>query len=196
MTIEAQIKRQVATKLRRAAFSVLPQINRHIAQAYQNQEFVQSLRVGLLKADFGLTESKSSSITEGIIAELTANTKAEFVPGTGNILGILRVTLKTGLSDSLFNQAEYKSRGKNIPWLSWLLKRGTEVVISDYEVDYTNSPKSRSGLALMKEEKGGIFRVDPKYAGTDSDNVITRFLASEVRPLQQIMLQQIKKEFK
>ena len=48
----------------------------------------------------------------------------------------------------------------------------------------------------MVEDEGGAFRVDPKYAGSPGDNVITKMLCSEVKAIQNIMVQEIKKQFK
>jgi hypothetical protein len=195
MSIEQQLKRQVAAKLRSAAINVLPIINAYIAKMYRKADFVESINSGLLQAQFGLTSSRAKAATDSIIADLISNTKAEFIPGTGNILGTLRVTIKTGLSESVFTDAEYKSGEYEIPWLTWLLKKGTQVVVMNHSVDYTNSPRSRSGKALMVED-GGVFRVDPKYAGSPGDNVITRAICSEVKAIQNIMVQEVKKQFR
>jgi hypothetical protein len=197
MSIEQQLKRQVAVKLRSAAINVLPAINTYIAKIYRQADFVESLNSGLLQAQFGLTSSRAKAATDSIIADLISNTKAEFIPGNNaNILGTLRVTIRTGLSESVFTDAEYKSGQYEIPWLTWLLKKGTQVVVMDHSVDYTNSPRSRSGKALMIEDEGGVFRVDPKYAGSPGDNVISRMICSEVKAIQNSMVQEVKKQFR
>ena len=195
MSIEQQLKRQVAAKLRSAAINVLPIINTYIAKIYRKADFVESINSGLLQAQFGLTSSRAKAATDSIIADLISNTKAEFIPGSSNVLGILRITIRTGLTESVFTDAEYKSGEYDIPWLTWLLKKGTQVVVMDHSVDYTNSPRSRSGKALMIED-GGVFRVDPKYAGSPGHNVITKMICSEVKAIQKIMVQEIKKQFK
>ena len=195
MSIEQQIQRQVAANLRRAAISVLPIINTYIAKMYRKADFVESINSGLLQSQFGLTTSRAKAATDSIIADLISNTKAEFIPGSSNVLGILRVSIRTGLTESVFTNAEYKSGQYEIPWLTWLLKKGTQVVVMNHSVDYTNSPRSRSGKALMVED-GGVFRVDPKYSGTPGDNVITRAISGEVKAIRNIMVQEIKKQFK
>jgi hypothetical protein len=196
MSIEQQLKRQVAVKLRSAALNVLPTINTYIAKMYRKADFVESINSGLLQAQFGLTSSRAKAATDSIIADLISNTKAEFIPGSSNVLGILRVSIRTGLTESVFTNAEYKSGKYDIPWLSWLLSAGSRVVVWDHSIDYGNSPRSRSGKALMVEDEGGVFRVDPKYAGSPGDNVISRAICSEVKAIQNIMVQEIKKQFK
>jgi hypothetical protein len=196
MSIEQQLKRQVAVKLRSAAIAVLPTINTHISKIYREQVFVSEIHSGILAADFGLSPSKAHAATESIISDLIANTKAEFIPGTGHILGTLRVTIKTGLSQSVFTDAEYKSGKYDIPWLTWLLSAGSRVVIMDHSVNYSQSSRSRSGQALMVQDKGGVFRVNEKFSGSPGDNILTRMFGSQVKSIQNIMVQEIKKQFK
>ncbi len=196
MSIEQQLKRQVAVKLRNAALNVLPIINTYIAKMYRKADFVESINSGLLQSQFGLTTSRAKAATDSIIEDLISNTKAEFIPGNNaNILGTLRVTIRTGLSESVFTNAEYKSGQYDIPWLTWLLKKGSQVVVMNHSVNYTNSPRSRSGKALMVED-GGVFRVSPKYAGSPGDNVVTKMIGSEVKAIQNIMVSEIKKRFR
>jgi hypothetical protein len=196
MSIEQQIKRQVAAKLRSAAIAVLPTINTYISKIFREQDFVSEIHSGILAADFGLSPSRANAATDSIIADLISNTKAEFIPGTGNILGTLRVTIKSGLSQSVFTDAEYKSGKYEIPWLTWLLKKGTQVVVLDHTVDYTKSSSSRSGQALMVKVDGGVFRVNEKFSGSPGDNVITRMFGSQIKSIRKIMVVEIKKQFK
>jgi hypothetical protein len=196
MSIENQIRQKIAIKLREAAVSVLPIVNLHLKESYLKEEFFHSLNSGLLKAEMGLTNSKASHITQAIINELIENTKAEYIPGTSKIMGILQVRLKTGLSDSLYEEASYISNGHKIDWLNWIMKKGTQVIVSNFEVNYTSSKPSRSGLAVMKYDKGSIFRVEPRYSGIESDNIISRYLQKQVKDIQQIMITNIKKQFK
>jgi hypothetical protein len=161
------------------------------------QQLRRQVSVKLRRAAISvLSEQRAKAATDSIIADLISNTKAEFIPGTGNILGTLRVTIKPGLSESVFTNAEYKSGHHDIPWLTWLLTKGSQVVILDHSVDHTSSPHSRSGKALMVEDEGGLFRVDPKFSGISADNVITRFLKSEVNSILKLMVSEIKKQFK
>lgn len=196
MSIEQQLKRQVSIKLRNAAVAVLPTINTYIAKQYRQEEFVAEIRSGVLASDFGLSPSRADAATKSIIEDLISNTRAEFIPGNGNVLGILRVTIRTGLSESVFADTEYKSNEHIIPWLRWLLQRGVEVVVSEHSVASSSSPRSRSGSALMVEDDTGVFRTHPRWAGTSSDNVLTRWLGSEVKAIQNLMVAEIKKQFR
>jgi len=64
------------------------------------------------------------------------------------------------------------SRGYELPWLQWLLLEGNAPIISDHNVVFGPSRYSRTGGALMK--KGKSWSVPSSYAGTISDNWITR----------------------
>lgn len=74
-------------------------------------------------------------------------------------------------------EANYK-----VPWLEWIMFRGTERVVSGYE--FATHKKGRSFAEFSRTEKGIMlknksagFGVDPVYAGTAEDNFFTRALA-------------------
>ena len=63
----------------------------------------------------------------------------------------------------------YKSG--DLHWLDWLLKRGDNMIISNYQYN-PQTGLGRSGLGNMVG--GGSFRVPPQFSGTVDDNFITR----------------------
>jgi hypothetical protein len=68
-------------------------------------------------------------------------------------------------------------RGYSLPWLEWLLLDGSKTIISNYQVLFGPNPASRTGLAVMVPSSGG-WGVSSTYAGTISDNWITRSIDS------------------
>ena len=194
MSIEQQIRRQVVSAIRRAARTTIGPIEAHLRTSYRNAEFVASLTGGLLGGDFGLTAEKAQSVTQEIIDEVAANTTARFVPGSGLIIGSLVVELRPGLSPALISRASYLSSGHTIDWLSWLLRAGSQVVVMDHSVAYGNFPTSRSGKAIMRHD-GGMFRVDPAFAGTQEDNVLSRYLCDQAPAILDIMVRGIRRSF-
>ena len=64
-------------------------------------------------------------------------------------------------------------KGQSLPWLSWLLFEGTSPIVRDYDVQISNNPYSRTGGAIMVPSSRN-WRVPSAYAGTVSNNWITR----------------------
>lgn len=64
-------------------------------------------------------------------------------------------------------------RGGDLHWLDWLLKRGLNVIVVNYQYN-PQTGLGRSGLGVMVP--GGSFRIPPEFAGTDNDNFVTRAL--------------------
>ena len=63
--------------------------------------------------------------------------------------------------------------GYSIPWLDWLLLKNNQILVRNYEVQYTNSNRSRSGMAIMVNSNSN-WRVPPEYAGSITNNWTTR----------------------
>ena len=67
--------------------------------------------------------------------------------------------------------------GYVLPWLEWLLLEGQSIIVKNYEVLYTKSASSRSGMALMQPSKSS-WRVPSQFAGTEKNNWTTRAINS------------------
>jgi hypothetical protein len=63
--------------------------------------------------------------------------------------------------------------GGNLHWLDWLLTKGDEIIISNFQYN-PQTGLGRSGLGNMIP--GGVFRVPPQYSGTFNNNFVTRAL--------------------
>lgn len=82
---------------------------------------------------------------------------------------------------------KFKTAKKDtITWLQWLLESGNSPVILDYHVSFDDrhSKYSRTGgYALMFH--GGSWGVPPKFAGTITDNWLTRTLAEYEKDIEE-----------
>jgi len=76
-----------------------------------------------------------------------------------------------------------------LPWLSWLLTRGNEIIIQEYGVLY-GSGFGRTDGAKMSNKKAP-FMVDPAYSGTADNNFITRALAPHQRAISNIIKEEL-----
>jgi hypothetical protein len=65
--------------------------------------------------------------------------------------------------------------GDKIHWLYWLLMKGTDVVVPDYNVKFIQGA-GRSHMAIMVRDDYVGYHVDDQYAGVEGYNWITRTL--------------------
>lgn len=96
------------------------------------------------------------------------------------LIGILRADYSDilGLTEASFYTYTRDGRTvikNHVEWLRWLLTTGGEIAVSRWSYWAEPSPKSRTGLGLMKKD-GGSWRVPASVAGTPSDNILTRIL--------------------
>jgi hypothetical protein len=174
-----------AETLNDAIVKASPQIQHRVRNDIGNiirgtNEYI-SLIGGALRMDFGLQNPQS--VVDALIAlwqnELSVTISRYRTRGQ-NIVGKFEINAVDETFSNVLRSpyATYLSSGYKIDWLSWLLQEGTASVIRGYEVVYTNAPYSRSGYALMKPVLGGSFAVNPAYAGTKTNNFITRAMAA------------------
>jgi hypothetical protein len=63
--------------------------------------------------------------------------------------------------------------GYTLPWLEWLLFKGTQTIVKNYSVKMGQNPFSRSGMAIMVESNKN-WRVPSEFAGSVSSNWMSR----------------------
>ena len=117
----------------------------------------------------------------------------------GKTLGNLVIQIDPATISALIqvstSNAVYNSNGHQITWLDWLMTRGTKVVVEDFEFVSTDyDDKSRSGGGFMLPT-GGVFRVDPKFAGTAGDNFITKAIIANDENIRRIIQEEFKRLF-
>lgn len=76
-------------------------------------------------------------------------------------------------------------RGYELPWLRWLVFYGNIPIVPEFYVEMVNSPRSRTGGALMRP--GGSWSVPASFAGTIADNWITRAIASKSSEIDKLL---------
>lgn len=125
-----------------------------------------------LAGQFGFT-TNPDSIVNSIINSVVNSTEIKFVKYNRNFSGGLELRFQPTNFNNLLSLPEghtvYKSG--DLHWLDWLLKRGDNMIISNYQYN-PQTGLGRSGLGNMVG--GGSFRVPPQFSGTVDDNFITR----------------------
>jgi len=149
-----------------------------------------SLIGGELKFELGIPDA-ATKIAE-LINLWTQNIKySEKTPSVKNfgISGSFSASLfKVDFSEvigSSHAQVYDNIRGYNLPWLKWLVFDGNIPIIQDFSVEMINSPRSRTGGALMTS--GGSWGVPASFAGTIADNWITRAIESKSSEIDKLL---------
>lgn len=144
----------------------------------------QSLRSGELAGHFGIPANNREYIIDSIIKTVADNMLIEYKPlqyAVGKFRhGIYIRAVRRDMSDvfSLPGATIFSERGDPLPWLEWLLLEGDKIIIREYEIDF-NYGKGRSGLAVMDEVDGGVWRVPAEFSGTITNNWLTNTINSQ-----------------
>ena len=153
-----------------------------ILKGLRSQPEYQSLTSGQLRKEFGIADTNNVNIViDNLLSTLTISIMPVKTINTGLTGGITikmipSDTFGGAISDNSGNVID-EDRGYKLPWLEWLLLKGTEVIIRNYEVKFGPNPNSRSGDAIMVTSSKN-WRVPPEFAGTVRNNWTTRAIES------------------
>lgn len=165
--------------------TIVSQVKNLIPNWIQAQPEIQSLLTqssSSLIGQFGITGS-----TQGIVTSITQSvvnsTEVKFVKYRSNLSGGLELRFQPSTFTNLLSLQDGHTiyNGGDLHWLYWLLKRGDEIIITNYQYN-PQTGLGRSGLGNMIES--GAFRVPPEFAGTEKDNFITRAFLGQTQESQ------------
>lgn len=181
--IEQKVGRAIVQELNKRLPQIVGKVKDDFILAlrnkYRDTPEYDSLTRGILQKDFGLSDQEAITKTDGILNLLADSVEVKFTRlayRSNRITGGMTLyAFDASFKDLLNSQYAHVITDKNqqIEWLRWLLIEGDRIVVDEYSVNYVNSPRSRSGGALMVKD-GRMFRVNPIYSGTVTDNWITR----------------------
>jgi len=181
LAVVKELKQTLRSTIDRLLVKIRPSLVEYIENKLRKDpsDTYYSLDIGQLRKDFGFRPGENAG--ERVVKAVSSSIQLNALGPTSASLGGIRLSLLKGGIESLLGRdfGAYDSYGNTVDWLKWLLTAGDTIIIADYEVIYKDTPRSRSGYALMispKMSKG--FRVDPAYSGTIDDNWITRALAA------------------
>lgn len=151
------------------------EVNRLIPSWISSQPEIQSLSSNTplsLVGQFGITDN-TQVIINNIISSVVSSTEVKFVKYKANFTGGLELGFQpANFSNLLALPAGHTiHRGGDLHWLDWLLKRGDQIIVANYQYN-PQTGLGRSGLGNMIQE--GSFRVPPEFSGTEQNNFITR----------------------
>lgn len=179
----------------KALRSLKSRIPNEVKNAIVSEPEYQSLISGKLKYEFGIPDSASSvnKIIDIWINNISINTIPITIVGN-NLRGGFDINMiKDDYSDVLSSASASVVDSKTssvLPWLEWLLLYGGQVIIKNYTVQMGPNRNSRTGMAIMVSSKEN-WRVPPEFAGTKSNNWITRALTRLETIIPQLIQQEI-----
>jgi hypothetical protein len=175
------IKASLSDVMNRAEPEIQRRVKEILSDSLRTEPEYQSLKSGILRAEFGI---QYPDTVDKIVEKISETVTIEHIPITFTARGIKGgfrlVAIKSDNISGLIEDADAlvadDARGYKLPWLEWLLLRGSDKIIKNYEVSFGASKYSRSGMALMKDSKSS-WRVPPQFAGTIKNNWTTRAIS-------------------
>lgn len=170
----------ISSAISKARGSIVASVKNLIKNAILSQPEYGSLISGQLKYELGIPDPDKR--VNSIIDIWLNNIKIELKPTkitNGGISGGFRIdAINSDFEDVLGSDNATiidSLSGKVVPWLQWLLLDGGKILVRDYEVRMGPNNRSRTGMAIMVESNKN-WRIPPEFAGTISNNWITRAL--------------------
>jgi hypothetical protein len=141
----------------------------------------KSLINGELAGSFGLPQNTRHYDVDQILSTIATNMEVKYEK-TRYSGGKFSTFLKVGavlrdFSDilALSESRVITDEGTILEWLRWLLTAGDKIIISEHQVRLRHG-RGRSGLGIMIQSNAGGWRVPPEYAGTMTNNWLTKSL--------------------
>jgi hypothetical protein len=192
------LQEDVEQTFRKALPNITKNIQELINKTIKNTPEYQSLLNGQLKFEFGLYDSQNQA--DKIVDTWSNNINIDMKPikinnaglSGGFSLGMIASNLQDVLSLAEASMID-TDRGYSLPWLQWLLKDGGKVLVKDYKVVLGPNPYSRTGYAIMRSDSSSNWRVPPEFAGTITNNWVTRAIDSLSDEINSIIIQQIER---
>ena len=171
------LSQQIFTVFKKSAPKIESKIKILIKQALIQQPEYLSLTSGTgeLRLNFGIFDKAT---VDGAISDFIEASTVNINPVKAGNIGVngglvFKFIPATAVSDAAEKYAIITEKGQALPWLSWLLYEGTSPIIKNYEIRLGPNPFSRTSGAIMVSSKKN-WRVPPTFAGTVTNNWITR----------------------
>jgi hypothetical protein len=150
-----------------------------------------SLLNGRLKYEFGIPNSsvKLTNLINAWINNIQYNYQRPSIVNNQIKSSFSANMIKADFSDVLYSdfaEVQDSFRGYSLPWLRWLLLEGNSIIIPNYTVIVGPNRASRTGFAVMKQSEKA-WKVPSEFAGTESDNWITRSIKSSEKQIKTLL---------
>jgi hypothetical protein len=185
----------VNKKFDKAITNTIRLINLALENSLRNQPEYTSLKSpnGKLRLEFGIPNTSIvDNVINAIIDTVFVNRKDPRI-SNGQIIGgfTLGFAPNNALIDIADNFSVITEKGQELPWLKWLLFEGTAPIIKDYDIQIKPGLRSRTGLGALMVKTNGAWRVPTEFAGTYSNNWITRAIDNIDDSIEEIIRKNI-----
>lgn len=161
-----------------------------IKTALQNEPEYSSLISGELRREFGIENTSNVDIAiDNMVNSIIIESQPTRITQSGLLGGIKLSVIPRELNGIIDQSSAFvvdNQRGYSLPWLEWLLTRGGDIIVRNFEVKYGNNPRSRSGDAIMISSSNS-WRVPAQFSGTTGNNWITRALSTTESKILQLL---------
>jgi hypothetical protein len=165
----------------KALNSMEPKVRILLRSALHNEPEYVSLISGDLRKEFGIQNTNNVDVAIDNMVNSINFSISKISSGASGLTGGITLTIIPKDLNGIINDSSAyivdTERGYSLPWLEWLLTKGGEVIVRNFEVRYGANPKSRSGDAIMVSSSSN-WRVPAQFAGTINNNWITRALST------------------
>ena len=142
--------------------------------------------VGSLAAQVGIRAGQESSVVDSIVMAIVNSTTVNIRRFDTKLNGKLDINFQPAdfvnllaLPQGMVNT----ENGDTLKWLSWLLKEGAKPIIIGYQYSpASGAGRGRGGVMIT----GTAWRVPPQFAGTETDNFITRAFSGREKDIQDL----------
>lgn len=202
---DSQIRKQILDsiqdylkpKLIQAINAVSRQLPNMVSQAIMSQPEYNSLINGALKFELGVPDAASriSSMIDIWSSGLRVNYGALKQGGNGLSASFSVDMIKDDYADILSSDLAIVTddiSGVTIPWLEWLLLAGGNILVKNYRVQFGPNQRSRTGYAIMVEADQN-WRIPSEFAGTKTNNWITRALEPIEDQIIDLMIKELER---
>lgn len=186
-TISASIRQAINKQMKSGAlkdkfFRLTDHIRDLLFDAFIHSDTYHSLTGGHLRGEFGLTDTQVSKLPD--LVKKFIDVEIEISSKKGGLYSIALRFSDYDEIDFATDGAFVTEKGDIINWLWWLLSAGDSTIesIDGYNV-YFKQGQGRSGMAIMLETDGQSYSIDGYFAGTPTDNWITRTLRYNINSI-------------
>jgi hypothetical protein len=169
-------------------------------------EYISLTGGGRLRTELGVVNPEIALVplTQALVNSVSVTYKGSSIKNSQISASLRLVAAPKNLGERVKSLGVYTTRkGSTIRWLDWLLNYGDQIIVRDYDVDFSAPLFSRTGGAIMagagsvfgntKANSDGGWSVPSEYSGTEGNNFMTRSIDAVTPKLEQFMIQSFKK---
>jgi hypothetical protein len=190
------LKQDIESAIKKSVPGIKNRIREELKKALMSEPEYSSLVSGQLRLELGIpTAQYVDNIIDIWINNVTVEYNATKSSSKGLSGGFSINMIRESFDDVLGSSTAViidANTGSSVPWLEWLLLYGGKMVVKNYNVKLGANPNSRTGMAVMVQSSSS-WRVPPEFAGTASNNWVTRALKRMDDSILSIMQSEVEK---